>query len=286
MWMCLIDIVGWLAKICPQQMQKSSAFTSFIPFIKDILNTSLLNISSQGLEVAIDFSPLTNMSIQCTLDIMECCENLSAATYSKPFCETILQLYGLDEENALMCVHAIGVSAMHAPAEFDQNVARAAAVLYTFLRWTPDNKSLFADSSEEFLEKIQEIAATSLFKLCIYRGDQMGAAGGVDNILPRLFELLPLGDDTALETRTFHRLFVSLAISQDVRLLGVNLERNDEVLRIIGDLKQSIDPQEAKFLINHKSSATNIDSSATQEVAFWNEQLICAKTYAVILNTE
>ena len=286
MWTSLVDIIGWLAKICPEQMEKSNAFTGFVPFIKDMLNKSLLQISSEGLEVASNFSPLITMSMQCTLDIMECCPSLSATTYSEPFCEAILQLYGLDEESALMCVHAIGVCAMHAPPEFDSKIPRAAAILYTFLQWSPEAMFPLSDCSDEFMEQIQEIAVVSMFKLCVYRGNELYTAGGAGQIFSHVFESLPLGDNEALETRTFHRLFVSLALSQDLRLLGANKERSSEVFRVVHDLKQSIDPQEAEFLIHHRSSATNIDASATQAVAFWNEQLVCRKTYMAILHAE
>merc|ERR1712100_319117 len=70
LWMSLTDIIGWLAKICPHQMEKSNAIIEFIPFIKEILRNSLLKISAQGLGVVNDYSPLINMSVQCTLDIL------------------------------------------------------------------------------------------------------------------------------------------------------------------------------------------------------------------------
>jgi hypothetical protein len=285
LWMSLTDIIGWLAKICPHQMEKSNAIIEFIPFIKEILRNSLLKISAQGLGVVNDYSPLINMSVQCTLDILECCNVLGANAYNEPFCEAILQFYALDEDTAQMCVHAIGVCAMHAPDEFNANVPRATAVLYTFLQWSPEGSFPLADSSDEYLQKIQDLAAIALFKLCIYRRDQMDPAGGVDQILPRVLELLPigLGEDEALDTRIFHRMFISLVASQDARLLGASGERMTEVLRILKELKDSVEPNEADLLMNHRFKDPNIDTSPSRAVDFWKEQLICDKSYSAIL---
>ena len=278
----LTDSIGWLLKIETEQLASSVLVSQrLLPFVQGLLTSGVSKIvaaadpgvsEEERLSSTSDALPLLSFAINIFIDVIEFMP-AHAASCSETVSQLLLQLLHVDVDLASSCIYGLGCCAMSGHATFD---AECLAAVHALLNIISDDTANFSDADADTKLFLKELAICATLKLCLYRSSTLDGNDATSPSLPQLLEFsltqLPLTEAGGLDdSRRTHGAIVSLVLTQDPRLWGINGERTALIRELMFKLHCCVDANELA-LVNIK------DPIDVEE--FWSKQLVSETTFS------